>query len=82
MHGIAFRSITEGTSRALNADIEDEAYRIGREALLNAFRHSQARAIESQFIYGTVDFRIRIRDDGVGLEAAVAESGAGPAIGV
>ncbi len=78
LHGTAFRSITEGTPRALNADVKDEAYQIGREALLNAFRHAQANSIEVQFIYGGGDLRIRIRDDGVGLDSTIGESGRRP----
>ena len=39
---VRFRIIGEGQARPLRAPIRDEVYRIGREALVNAFRHSQA----------------------------------------
>ncbi len=78
LHSTAFRSITEGKPRALNADVKDEAYLIGREALLNAFRHAQANSVEAQFIYGAADLRVRIRDDGVGLGTGIDESGGRP----
>jgi signal transduction histidine kinase len=78
MHGTTFRSITEGTLRALAPDVKEEAYRIGREALLNAFRHALADSVETQFIYAGSELRVRIRDDGVGIDAAVVESGTRP----
>ena len=41
---MVFRMVISGKSRALDPMIRDEAYRIGREALLNAFRHLRGRA--------------------------------------
>jgi signal transduction histidine kinase/ligand-binding sensor domain-containing protein len=78
VHGTAFRAITEGSVRELNPNVKDEIYRIAKEALLNAFRHAQAQTIEAQFIYSDADLRVRIRDDGVGLDATVRESGLRP----
>jgi len=66
---VDFRCAVEGTSRRLQRAVKDEVYRIGREALLNAFRHSQAASIEVQIIYSDQDLRVRIRDDGVGIQA-------------
>ena len=37
--GIAFRVIVEGQQRPLPPLLRDDVYRIGREALINAFRH-------------------------------------------
>src|SRR5215216_1855735 len=45
------RIIVEGTSRQLHPIIRDEAYRIGREALTNAFRHAHASKIEIELEY-------------------------------
>jgi len=39
--GIDFRVIGEGQARPLDAVIRDEVYRIGREAVVNAFQHSE-----------------------------------------
>jgi signal transduction histidine kinase len=78
VHGTSFRSITEGSVRDLNPHVKDEIYWIGKEALLNAFRHAQAEAIEAQFIYSDSDLRVRIRDDGVGIDTALGESGLRP----
>jgi signal transduction histidine kinase/ligand-binding sensor domain-containing protein len=78
VHGTAFRSITEGSVRELSPNVKDEIYLIGKEALLNAFRHAQAESIEAHFIYSDAELRVRIRDDGVGLDAALGESGMRP----
>src|SRR5262249_20745864 len=41
-----FRVLCEGARKPLDPTIEDEIFRIGREALLNALRHSKAKNIE------------------------------------
>jgi signal transduction histidine kinase len=69
------RVIVEGTPKQLHPIIRDEAYRIGREALANAFRHSQANKIEIELEYSTKQLRILVRDDGTGIDAHVLESG-------
>ena len=43
---VEFRVITEGQQRPLHPLLRDEVYRIGREALINAFRHARANQIE------------------------------------
>jgi signal transduction histidine kinase len=70
-----FRVIVEGTSRPLHPVIRDEVYRIGREAVINAFRHSGARNIEVELEYGLHELRIRIRDDGSGIDRQVLHAG-------
>ena len=70
-----YRVIVEGTPRQLHPIIRDEAYRIGREALANAFRHSQASKVEIELEYSTKQLRILVRDDGVGIDSDVLQSG-------
>ena len=41
-----FRVIVDGQPRPLHPVLRDEVYSIGREALVNAFRHSGAKSIE------------------------------------
>ena len=69
------RVIVEGTPRQLHPIIRDEAYRIAREALANAFRHSRANKIEIELEYSAKQLRILIRDDGVGIDQEVIHSG-------
>lgn len=72
---IGFRVIVEGRPRPLHPMIRDEVYRIGREALVNAFRHSQAKRIEVELEYAAKHLRILVRDDGCGIDSKVLRSG-------
>jgi signal transduction histidine kinase len=73
--GIDFRVIVEGSSIPLRAVIRDDVYSIGREALVNAFRHAQANRIDLQLDYTPGQLRILVRDDGCGIDTDVLESG-------
>ena len=70
-----FQVVVEGRRRALHPILRDEVYRIGREALLNAFRHSSARKIEVELQYSPNQLRLLVRDDGCGIEPQVLELG-------
>jgi signal transduction histidine kinase len=61
----------EGTARNLHPILRDEIYRIAGEALRNAFRHAHARKVEVEIRYDDEQFRLRVRDDGKGIDAAV-----------
>jgi signal transduction histidine kinase/ligand-binding sensor domain-containing protein len=68
-----------GTPRDLHPIVRDEIYRVASEALRNAFRHAQAQQIEVEFRYDERQLRLRVRDDGKGIEATflTAEGRAG-----
>jgi signal transduction histidine kinase/ligand-binding sensor domain-containing protein len=70
-----FRVIVKGQPRSLRPILRDEVYRIGREAVLNAFRHAQANSIEVEIEYGTNQLRLLVRDDGCGIDPQVLQSG-------
>jgi len=70
-----FKVIVEGSARPLHPVIRDEVYRVGREALVNAFRHSQANAIELELEYSDNQLRVLIRDNGCGIDQQVLRSG-------
>jgi signal transduction histidine kinase len=70
-----FRVIVEGQPCALHPMIRDEVYRIGREAIVNAFRHSQAKNIEVEIKYMARELRILVRDNGCGINQQVLYSG-------
>lgn len=72
---IAFRVIVEGTAQPLRALIGDEVYRIGHEALSNAFRHSHASDIEVEVEYAASHLRVLIRDNGVGIDPDILLKG-------
>jgi len=50
-------------------------YRIGREALANAFRHAQASNIETVLEYTSDRFRMVVRDNGCGMDPDMLQSG-------
>ena len=61
----------QGTARDLRPIVRDDIYRIGTEALRNAFRHAHARRIEVEVRYEDRHFQLRVRDDGHGIDGAV-----------
>jgi signal transduction histidine kinase len=64
-----FHVEVEGTPRDLHPILRDEVYRIAGEALRNAFRHAEARRIEVEIRYDERQFRLRVRDDGKGIDS-------------
>ena len=61
----------EGTPRNLHPILRDDVFRIASEALRNAFIHAHASRIEVEIHYGQSRLRVRIRDDGKGMESRV-----------
>ena len=72
---LEFRVIVQGQSRPLRPLLCDEVYRIGREALVNAYRHSRAKKIEIELEYSPKRFRCLVRDNGRGIDSNVLTSG-------
>ncbi len=70
-HRPAFRVAVEGQSRDLHPILRDEVYKIAAEALRNAFLHANAKQIEVEIRYDNEQFRLRVRDDGKGIDATV-----------
>ena len=58
--------------------LQDELFRIGQEILRNAFRHAHAKQIEVEIRYSARELRLRIRDDGTGIDSKVLNAGARP----
>ena len=46
-------------------------YKIAAEALRNAFLHANAKQVEVEIRYDNERFRLRVRDDGKGIDAAI-----------
>jgi signal transduction histidine kinase/ligand-binding sensor domain-containing protein len=65
----------EGKSRDLPPLVRDEVYRIACEALRNAFRHAQANRIEVEIRYDPRRFRLRVADNGKGIDPQVLNAG-------
>ena len=65
----------EGGSLDLHPILRDEVYRMTGEAMRNAFRHARARRIEVEIRYDARELRVRVRDDGIGIDASVLQEG-------
>jgi signal transduction histidine kinase/ligand-binding sensor domain-containing protein len=63
-----FTMQVEGAQERLHPLLRDEVYRTAGEALRNAFRHANARRIEVEIRYDERQFRLRVRDDGKGMD--------------
>jgi signal transduction histidine kinase len=68
---VVFRVAVEGEARNLHPILRDEIYKIAVEALRNAFRHAQARQVEVEIRYDHEQVRLRVRDDGKGIDPAI-----------
>ena len=64
----------KGSAREMHPGVRDEIYRVGYEAIRNACVHSHASRINVALDYGD-DLALRITDNGVGIAAAVIETG-------
>jgi ligand-binding sensor domain-containing protein/signal transduction histidine kinase len=73
--GADFEVTVEGHVRTIHPLIRDEVYRIGREALVNAFRHARAKRIEVELEYSPRHLRMLIRDDGCGVDPNILHAG-------
>jgi signal transduction histidine kinase len=74
----AFQVTVEGAWQPLSPLLQDDVYRIAREILRNAFHHAHASRIELEIAYAPQFFRLRIRDNGKGIDRKVFDEGARP----
>jgi signal transduction histidine kinase len=66
-----FRVQVEGEARDLTPLVRDEVSRIGSEAVRNALRHANAARVEVLIRYDPRLLRLRVRDDGKGIEPRI-----------
>ena len=66
--------VVDGTPRPLKPIIRTEVYRIADEAVRNAYRHAAARQITLEIGFDARQFRLRVRDDGQGIDEQVIRS--------
>jgi signal transduction histidine kinase len=70
-----FRLLVEGKSRDLPPLVRDELYQIACEAVRNAFRHAHADRIEVEIQYEQRQLRLRVGDNGKGIDPKVISEG-------
>ena len=72
---ISFRIFVEGPALPLQPAIRNDVYSIGREAVVNAFRHSRATRVEVELEYAAHQLRVLVRDNGCGIDPEVLHAG-------
>ena len=77
-NGTSYQVVVEGEQQDLSPMFQDELYRISREAVRNAFAHAAARHIEVEIRYDQEQLRVRIRDDGNGIDPTILGDGGRP----
>jgi signal transduction histidine kinase len=75
---IDFRVDVEGAPRVMHPIFRDELYRIASEAVRNAFRHSHGTKIEVELHYDDRELRLRVRDNGTGIDVKALADDARP----
>ena len=73
--GPPLRISVMGRATALHPAVQEQVYLIGREALVNALRHSGATMIEAEIEYLPSKLRVIVRDNGSGIDPQMLESG-------
>ena len=68
----------QGAERQLHPVVLEEVYGIAREALANAFRHAGAQRIDAEVAFGDASLRIRIGDNGRGIDPETLAKGGIP----
>src|SRR5262249_4019366 len=63
-----------GDPREMHPVVRDEVYRIGYEAIRNACMHSRGSRLEVGLYYAH-DLTLRVTDNGVGIDPAIADRG-------
>jgi signal transduction histidine kinase len=74
-HSPSYRVVVEGKQQDLSPMLQDEVYRVSREVIRNAFTHAAASHIEVEIRYDQDQLRLRVRDDGKGIDPKVLAEG-------
>jgi len=70
-----FRIFVTGEPKALRPEVQEQVYLIGREALANALRHSEASCVEAEVEYLPRRVRVVVRDNGRGIDPQTVHAG-------
>jgi signal transduction histidine kinase len=70
LRGMSIVFKVAGDPKDVHPIVAEEIAFIGREAMRNAYKHSQATRLETELCYGA-DLTLRVRDNGKGLPADV-----------
>jgi signal transduction histidine kinase len=79
---IQFTFSQNGSPRVFPAMLEEQLLKIGREAIVNATRHSQADRISIELESGDRAVTLRITDNGTGFDLAAVDSNSSTHYGI
>jgi len=65
-----FSVLARGEKRPLRPDVHEEVCGIGREAVINAWKHAEAQHITVRLQYCDVGLLLEVSDDGSGMDPA------------
>jgi signal transduction histidine kinase len=72
--GVEFAVERTGGKDSLRRDVADEVFNIAREALTNAFRHSEASRVVVELDYDKRKFRMSCHDNGRGFDVGALQA--------
>lgn len=72
---IAFSLKVVGSEFKLDPIVRDEIHGIGREAIGNAFKHSNGSTVQVEIEYEPSELQLRVRDDGDGIDPDLLSGG-------
>jgi len=75
LYPIAFQIASQGRERTLYVQVADELCKVGREAISNAFRHSNGTLITVVLDYDSSSLGVTIKDDGEGIDETIMIEG-------
>jgi len=79
LYGVTVEAETTGSgpaeASALTADAASNLFWISQEALSNAAQHGQASRITVRLVRGTDQLRLRVEDNGIGVETSLRRGG-------
>jgi signal transduction histidine kinase len=71
---VQLRIFVQGMPRTLSPEIQEQLFLIGREAVMNALRHSEATEIEVEVQYQRDLLRVFVRDNGRGINPEAVQT--------
>jgi signal transduction histidine kinase len=69
---IRSRFSIEGERKGVSVELQEHLLRIGREAIINAIRHSQASELQVRILFGEGFVSLAVADNGQGFDIASA----------
>jgi len=72
---MSFQVTEEGERQELTPIVKSELYKIAREALRNTLQHSGATSAVIALSYGSLEFAMKVSDNGVGISPSILDHG-------